>query len=341
MLKQSNAILVDFSNGNDWEFLKTMNETTERTWEVIQCISNKDRIGLAANLKRYMKYFIFPFKIFLHRKSFSYIIAWQQFYGLIFTFYCQVFHVRKFSKLIVMAFIYKPKPGLAGRIYHKFMNYIVHSKYIDKIICFSSHECIYYTSLFKVEGSKFEFVQLGEVLQNPNPSDKGNGQAVGEYILSAGYSNRDFDFLIDVLKDTDYQVKIYGDKNIDLYDNIRVSNENLESKNWEIISGCRCLAIPLKEPNISAGHLTIIHAMQIGKPVIVTDSKGIQDLITHGENGFIAPNDKHIWLDYISRIYHDEDLYNTMCQKAKIRYTNNHTVQAMGNAIGNLIMSIQ
>ncbi|MDF2537577.1 MAG: hypothetical protein K0S76_598 [Herbinix sp.] len=340
MQKKKRIVLVDFETGNKWKFADTLKKTTKKEWKVIKCISNNDRIGFFANMKRYVKYFMFTLKIFLTRKSYSDIIAWQQFYGLIFAFYCRLFHCKKTNKLMIMTFIYKAKPGVLGKIYHRFMTYIIKSRYIDKIVCFSSHECSYYAALFGLKDDKFVFVHFGEELPEPSLSEETQIPEEKDFILSVGFSYRDYDFLIDTMKDTDYHVKIYGDKTLNLNGNIQMSSERLGNKTWDMLSRCRCLVIPLKDSNIAAGQLTILHAMQIGKPVIVTDSKGICDYITHGETGFIAPNNKRIWLDYINQIYNNEELYHSMCHNAKDRYSSYHTIEAMGKTIGKLVLSI-
>jgi hypothetical protein len=104
--KKDNVILVDFEPKKDWEFEAEIKKTTKKEWKVLKCISHKDRIGFWANVKRYFKYFFFSFKIFLQRRSYSNIIAWQQFYGLLFAFYCRLFHCKKRNRLMIMTFIY-------------------------------------------------------------------------------------------------------------------------------------------------------------------------------------------------------------------------------------------
>ena len=338
---KDNVILVDYKPETEWKFLSGMKEKTRKDWKVIHYVSNKDRGSVLFDLRRYVKYFTFTFRIFLHRKEFSNIIAWQQFYGLIYAFYCRLFHCRKVNKLVVMTFIYKDKAGPIGSVYRRFIRYILRSNYIDKIICFSSSECTYYASLFHINEDKFRFIPLGEELSAPNPEGTAKVYREKDYILAVGYSCRDYDFLIETLKNKKYQVRIYADKNdssagknIKMYKS--VSHHNL----IDLFSNCRCIAIPLKNTVIAAGQLSMLHAMQLGKPVIVTDSKGAGDYIIHGENGFIAPNKKQIWLEYIDRIYNDEGLYQSMCRNAFKRYHAYHSLEAMGRNIGDMVISI-
>jgi glycosyltransferase involved in cell wall biosynthesis len=334
-----NIILVDFNpteGKRTWEFSEVIKKTTNREWRVIKCVSNKDRIGLIGNFKRYIKYFVFSFKIFINRNRYENIIAWQQFYGLLFALYCRLFKVKKVNGLMVMTFIYKPKTGLKGRLYHRMMKYIVESKYIDAIVCFSSGECGYYALLFNVAKEKFRFVHLGDTVETNVIS----GLAYSDdqdYVLSIGFSNRDYNFLIDALKNFQYKVRIYGDKNGNPYPNIELSNEILGKRTGEVISRCKCLVIPLQDINISAGQLTILHAMQIGKPVIVTDSKGIRDFIEDGINGFVIPNEPKLWREKIESLYANDSLYKSMCEKATESYKKCHTISAMAESIGNIM----
>ena len=67
-------------------------------FEIKSHISNWKRSGALSELKRYAKYFFVAFKYFLLRKNYNAIIGWQQFYALIFCFYCcLVFTPKNFS----------------------------------------------------------------------------------------------------------------------------------------------------------------------------------------------------------------------------------------------------
>lgn len=65
-----------------------------------------DRIR-GGNVIRYLRYFTFPWKVFLHRKKYDCILGWQQFYAINFAFYCRLFQVRKTNKVVALNFTYK------------------------------------------------------------------------------------------------------------------------------------------------------------------------------------------------------------------------------------------
>lgn len=332
-----NVILIDFPQDDEWDFKKAIENVTKVDWNIIRCICNKYRFGKLSNMLRYIKYFLFSFRIFVNRKRFDNIVAWQQFYGLLFALYCNFFGVKKVNKLTVMTFIYKPKKGFLGKVYYKMMKNMVNSKYIDQIICYSKHECGLYINLFSADQSKFKFVHLGKNLIIPSDT-LSKSHISKKYVLSVGISNRDYNFLIDALKDTDYDVLIFADKNYNhKYSNITISNEYIGEKIYDYLLQSLCLVVPLDNPEISAGQLTILQAMQVGIPTVVTASKGIDDFISDGENGFIIPKDKEALLSTLRMLREDDNKYKQIQASARNRYFQYHTLEAMGREVGALL----
>lgn len=333
---RKNIVIIDFKQIENWEFIHALEDATAEKWEVDGTTANVYHGSALKNLVRMALYFIFPFKIFLKRKQFKNIIAWQQFLGINLAFYSRLFHVKKSYNLVVDTFIYKKKDGFIGRIYHTYMRYVVTSKYIDKFICFSQKECDYYSNLFNLPQSKFAFAPLGIETYENIISEQ------GEYIFSSGRSNRDFDFLIDALKDTDYTVKIACDSysTSKQHENIHIYHNCFGSDMMSMLAKCFCVVIPLKDEHISAGQLVILQAMQMGKPVIVTQSDGITDYLLHGKNGFIIHKTKEDLLQTIDRLRNDKDLYNSVSEFSKQYFLDHHTDTALGKKFGEIINSL-
>ncbi len=327
MKGKDNIILCDFQPDENWNFLKGLTNKTKLEWKTIINVSN----GNISSIKRYFKYFFLSFKIFIHRKSYNNIIAWQQFFGLIYAFLCRFFHVKKVNQLYIMTFIYIPKKGIIGKIYYRFIKFIVTSKYIDKIFVFSSQEIKKYCNEFGVNDSKFSFVPLGDDIK---PGDE-IVDFEPDFIFSSGFSNRDFDFLINTLIETKYVVRIYGKE--DYNDkNIIMTKERVGKKLDSILKKCKLVLIPIKE-NREAGQLTLLHAMQAGIPVIATDTDCMKEYIKDGYNGFTCPNIKEKWLEKIDLLYNDEELYLQMSKNCKQIYETKHTLISFGENIGEII----
>jgi len=337
-MTKKNIILIDAPSSNeDLEFVHGIEEKTNTKWEVKYYVSN-DRSSKIKEVFRYCKYFYYPLLIFIYKNKYDKIVAWQQFYGLLLAFYCKLFRVKKTFSLIVMTFIYKRKSGWLGKIYYLFIKFVLNSNYIDKIIVFSQNEVNYYFGLFPCI-DKFVYVPLGiEKMTNLQIDNKLRQQ---KYILSVGRSNRDYRFLYETLKDTEFQVKILSNSvNLLPTDNIKIHTNVFGQEMYHLLNNCFCVVIPLADPEISSGQLVLLQAMQLGKPCIVTESKGISDYITNDYNGIIIKKEKEALIKALQKLFSNDNLYIIMSQNAILEYEKKYSLKILGNNIGNIIKSI-
>ena len=133
MRQKKNVILADCEEEEIKTLVEGLEETSQEKVEILSYINNKGQGSAVKRLNRYMKLFTFPFSVFIHRKQYDVIYGWQQFYTLIYAFYCRLFNVKKTNKVIVLNFTYKDKSGVVGKLYRRFMEFIICSKYIDRL----------------------------------------------------------------------------------------------------------------------------------------------------------------------------------------------------------------
>lgn len=329
----NNVVLVDFKPSFKWGFMKVLSASSSESWNSIFCQTNQYHGSKLSSLKRMFWYFVFPLQIVLKRKKFIKIIGWQQFYGLNFAFWCRLFHLKKVNDLTVMTFIYKRKAGVAGFLYHQYMKYIVTSKYIDHFICFAKEECDYYSEMFEVDKNNFVFIPLGKAETSNVPvSDEG-------YIFATGRSNRNYDFLVNTLKETKYTLVIACDTYhpTTTLQNVKVLNDCHGSQMLNLMAKCHCVVCPLKDLKTSSGQLVVLQAMALGKPVICTKADGIKDYVDDGITGFLIDNDKECWMAALRKLYDDKNLYSEMCAHARTSYVENFTEDAMYERISKIV----
>jgi hypothetical protein len=122
MTDKRNVILADCKPDEVKTLQDGLNDS--KAWNFIteSYISNGSHTG-GGNVIRYLRYFTFPWKVFLHRKKYDCILGWQQFYAINFAFYCRLFHVRKTNKVVALNFTYKRKGGFLGKIYDRYMRF--------------------------------------------------------------------------------------------------------------------------------------------------------------------------------------------------------------------------
>lgn len=156
-MSKENVILIDYDAPNDWEFHKAIEKATGNKWRVYKAVSNENHGGVLQKFIRYAKYFLVPMKIAKDHKNYNKVLAWQQFYGLILAFYFRMFRVKNAPEIVVLTFIYKPKKSFVGKVYDKFMRYIVTSGYIKYFVVFSESEKKRYADYFDAPEARFVF----------------------------------------------------------------------------------------------------------------------------------------------------------------------------------------
>lgn len=337
MSELKNVILLDSAPQPEWNFRELLEHETGKDWTIWHINSHFSD----SSFKKKAKFFLFPLKVLFQRKKLDTIISYQQFYGLIFAFYCDLLHLRKRNKLIVTTFIYHPKQGWKGRLYHWFVRRAICSAALDKIVCFSSTEPAYYAELLDAPPEKFVYVpfgigDLGRYSETPPPPEK-------RFVLSVGKSNRDYDFLVDCLKGTSYSVRILSDTYLrkDTGSNIQVYSDVFGEDYYKMLSECYCVVVPLQDIHISAGQFVFLQAMMFGKPIIATRSDTVTDYLMDGENGFIIEKKREVLLDRLARLFHDPQLYHKMAQEGRCQFLQNYSLESMAKKIGDIWRSME
>lgn len=329
-----NLILVDMPVNNDWELKQGIEEVTQSKWK----IKYKEGRLSCSKVKRLSNFIYYPLYILLSSSKVKKIVAWQQFYGLMYCFYNRILKTNKSVDVTVMTFIYKEKRGFIGKLYRAFISFCVHSHNLKNIIVFSRSEVDYYSFIFPSIKNKFIFFPLSiEPIDTMRFGSVKDLQAQN-YIFTAGSSNRDYDFLISALENTAYNVKIackglkykHHSSNIEILD-------VFSDKMLEYLFNSRIVVIPLKDLDISSGQLMILQAMQLGKPIIVSNNKGVYDYIDDGETGFIINNEKDILIDKIEALYKDDKFYELISQNQKKRFIERFSLLNLGRKIGEIV----
>lgn len=325
-----NVILVDFKTPKNWSFKKALEDVSSKQWAVIELVSNKNHGTKLQVLLRYLKYFGFPFKIFLNRRKYASVLAWQQFYGLVLAFYFKLFRVKQAPEITVMTFIYKQKKSFFGLLYSKFIHSVVNSGYIKRFIVFSKSEQEYYAKLFGVSRESFVVETLG--IQDVY-GIVGSRISEEKYFLAAGRSNRDYDFLRNAWQNKD-KLKIVCDtcKETDT-EYIKYLKNCYHKEFVQELSNCYAVIVPLQDEKISSGQLVILQAMMLKKPVIVTKNDTVTDYVENGVDGFVINKDSES-LSWAIEQLKDMKIYDTIAENARKSFENKFSLYAMGLRIG-------
>ena len=334
---RENVALFDSSEDEARDFIKGLSEQTGEKWVVLVCKSNKGRKGLY-NLYRYFLYFFFPILVFFRRKKFKTIIAWQEFYGLIFAFYCSIFRVKKQNTLIIKNFIYKPKKGVIGKIYYRFMNRIVRSGYVDVFICASNTMVDYCCNAFEVDKDKFVFLPFG--VNDFSKTIDCSIPPTNDYVLSIGRSNRDWDFLIDSFKTINRRLIIICDvlHRKELPPNITVLNDVCGEKSFHYIYNCAYMIIPIDNGKIASGDTVLLQAMSFSKPIIITKPSCLaDDYVIDRFNGIIIEKKDNQLNKAILELDSNQDLTGRLSMNSRQLFLEKYSLYSYGLRVGEMI----
>ncbi len=276
-----NVLLADCRPEELTTFVKAIHEEGIQL-DCLSVISNGGRTGRFSNLNRYFKYFSTPWSAFIHRNEYNYIIGWQQFYALIFCFWCQLFHVKKKNRVIAVNYTYKKKAGFVGNIYEWFMKKCVCNDYIDYLHVPSNNYAESFSKDFGIPKEKFIVAPFGI----DDKAEKYGKTAVPKEAPSAGYalaigrSNRDYDYLIKVFEKIDFDLVIISDeyKRTNLPKNVKLINDVSGERQYPWIANCEIMIIPIADTNICSGDTVLLTAMSLGRTIFVTSPSTLSEM---------------------------------------------------------------
>ena len=326
-----NIILADCNKDELNDFKEGLEESSHERFVINSYVSNWGRTTLWKKVKRYLVYFVAPVSIFINRKKYKIIVGWQQFYSIIFAFYCKIFKVKKTFNLYVLNFTYKEKHGLIGKIYFYFMKNIINSKYIDYLYVPSNDYIIECEKKLGVNRDKFVVLPFGI----PDRYNKYKEDYIKDnYYLSIGRSNRDYDWLVSEWQNIDEPLYIISDNytpTVKISNNIKIINNIAGDAQYPFIMGSKALIIPIKVENICSGDTVLLTAMSFKKRVIVTENSTLAEMyIDDGINGCVVSKNHGCLQKTISKIKNK----NNIGIEARKTYEKKYSRRNMGITFG-------
>lgn len=112
--------------------------------------------------------------------------------------------------------------------------------------------------------------------------------APGPYLLAAGREWRDWATLVEAARGTNVEIRVLGPRHLDLPPPLRfippVSHEGFLA----LVGDAMAVIVPLERSDRTAGQLTILDAMSMGRPVVATRTQGSEDYVSP-DVGFLVP----------------------------------------------------
>lgn len=162
---------------------------------------------------------------------------------------------------------------------------------IDGFVVYSQFEKKLYSDFFEIPTEKIHMLhwamETPELAEKPYP-------ILNNYYCAVGGEGRDYKTLLrtfEKLKHLNLVIvtRPYAMDGLAIPPNVQVLYNLPNPQFWEIVNQSQALIVPLRDENTACGHITLVGAMKLRKPIITTFSHGTTDYIEANKNGLICP----------------------------------------------------
>ncbi|MEM1252274.1 MAG: glycosyltransferase family 4 protein [Cyanobacteria bacterium P01_H01_bin.21] len=211
---------------------------------------------------------------------------------------------------------------------------------IDRFVVHSRQEIDIYSEWLNLPKDRFEFVPFPcSGIEGDYAEDKES-----PFIASLGSAHRDFPCFFQAVEELDIPTIVASGKSalegIDIPNRVQTPFGISRADCHKIAQEGRINVIPLQDkPDVTAaGHVTVIEAMHMGRPIIVSDCYRMSDYIQHGETGWLVkPGCVESLKEAITTLWHDEELRNRLGQNAKAYAQEHFTEHAAATALEKIL----
>lgn len=209
-------------------------------------------------------------------------------------------YLRRFMRFPPIIAILHSMPQRNSWFYRTFMR--THCNGIDKIVCITKKDYHYLQYILKLPLEKIHYIQWAANIDDYDKiisSCRGDFRNKRKYIVSIGWSKRDYNTLINAFLGTNIQdldLRIFCNGiNIDYYKNkqLKVISEWVDFKYCvREYRDAEFVVVPLEKSNRTLGLTSLYDAMAMGKAVIITKNSGIDIDVEKEKVGlWVNPND--------------------------------------------------
>jgi len=296
-------ILINWKEEGKWSFPHFLRSRVNQM-NILQPLSLKNTVNSRFTyISNYLSECYVPLMALLQRKTADVIVSWQMRIGVFYGIFKRLFHVRKPPIHIIQDFhIDLTQTRWQYRAKISLMKLALPG--IDFFCCTSTVEEAIYSRMFGIPRDRIVFLPLVpppayfEVPAHPRK----------DYVFSYGNSDRDFDTLVRAAADLNiktvilsqrYQPKKPLPKNVSIIRN-RISEKELIQ--W--VTSSRMVILPLNDYQISAGQFSLLEAMALGRPVVVTRNMATWEYAVHRQTAlFYEAHDSRELADHIQYLW--------------------------------------
>ena len=252
--------------------------------------------------------------------------------------------------VIAMGMFNSPKNLVLKKI-HLFLNSFL-LRYVNGLIFIGKKEYQFALKEFSKFKNKIEFIPFGVDDHFWNPNDYLN-QTLKPIVFIGNDSNRDFDFLIELIKTTPEEQFIVVTEHFEdnFLNNLNLKNATFYKGSWnkeiltdefikEIYARSKLTIVPLKNSIQPSGQSVSLQSISMNTPVIITKTDGFWDTEYFKDKKniyFVNNNSVKEWQNAITNVSENKEFYKTLCLNGKKLITEEFNVTKFSENLHSLI----
>ena len=216
-------------------------------------------------------------------------------------------------------------------------------EHISHVICVSQPQAEFAVNSMDFPDTKVDFLydKVDHRFFRPD-----NNQD-GDYILAIGQEQRDYKTLVNAIEGTGIKLVIVASSpwsqfNLEIMErpNVSLVSNIPYTELRDLYNGAGMLLVPLFENNYGAGLNTMLEAMAMAKPLIITKTIGIENYVQHGETGICSsPGNSDELRDNISKLWGDQKERKRLGSNARQAIVENMNIDIYVEKIAEIVGS--
>jgi glycosyltransferase involved in cell wall biosynthesis len=211
---------------------------------------------------------------------------------------------------------------------------------IDLFVVHSRAEIETVATYLDIPRDRVRFVPLQTSVR---PSE--NLAAPDEYLISMGSANRDYATFFEAIRSTGLPSKVIASprviEGLDVPENVEILSGLSLEESRQIAASARMSVIPLLDPKIASGQVTLVDAAALGQCIVATRSDGTVDYVADDEDGILVPpRDSRALAQELLDAWHDDERRQRLGQAARRRAEREYSDAAAASALDALLNEI-
>ena len=266
--------------------------------------------------------FYLPLAALMKRDSYDIVMSWSMRLGICYGILNRLFRRSRSPKHIIYDFhIDLTRIDWIYRFRLKLLRFAIPG--IDFFFTTSEKEIEIYARLFGIRPDRMAFWPMtpAAYLLKKDISSR------GDYLFSYGNSDRDYDMLIQAVKNLPVQTVIVSrtyQPTYPLPSGIVLIREKPWNELLALIESSRMVILPLKSYKVAAGQTAMLETLALGRPLIVTKNMATVEYAVDEKTAlFFDAKDAETLNDHIRYLLDHPDAAETMGQTAREAVDNN------------------